>query len=49
MLTPTDEELGTIRDMGVKTGILEKRIEITDLVDRSFIPADIKPANIDVE
>ena len=49
MLTPTDEDLGQIRDMGMKAGILEKRIEIRDLVDRSFIPADIKPANIDVQ
>ena len=49
MLTPTDADLGQIRDMGVKAGILEKRIEIRDLVDRSFIPADIKPANIDVQ
>lgn len=49
MLTPTDEDLGKIRDMGLKAGILEKRIEMKDLVDRTFIPIDIKPANIDVE
>jgi NitT/TauT family transport system substrate-binding protein len=49
MLTPTDEDLGQIRDMGMKAGVLEKRIEMRDLVDRSFIPADIKPANIDVQ
>jgi NitT/TauT family transport system substrate-binding protein len=49
MLTPTDEDLGQIRDMGLRAGILEKRIEIRDLVDRSFIPADIKPAKIDLE
>jgi NitT/TauT family transport system substrate-binding protein len=49
MLTPTDEDLGQIRDMGLKAGILEKRIEMKDLVDRSFIPTDIKAANIDAE
>jgi NitT/TauT family transport system substrate-binding protein len=49
MLTPSDADLGQIRDMGLKAGILQKRIEISDLVDRSFIPADIKPANIDVQ
>jgi NitT/TauT family transport system substrate-binding protein len=49
MLTPSDADLSQIRDMGLKAGILEKRIEISDLVDRSFIPADIKPANIDVQ
>ena len=48
MLTPTDEDLGQIRDMGLKAGILEKRIEMKDLVDRSFIPADIQAAQIDV-
>ncbi len=46
MLTPTDEELQQIHDMALKAGILEKPIEMKDLIDRSFIPADIKPANI---
>jgi NitT/TauT family transport system substrate-binding protein len=49
MLNPTDAELARIRDMGVDSGILTKRIPITDLVDRSFIPADIKPALIDIQ
>lgn len=49
MLTPTDDELGAIRDMATKAGILETRVEIKDLLDRSFIPADIKAADIDVE
>ena len=48
MLTPTDEDLGKINDMAVKAGILEKPIEMHDLIDRSFIPEDIKPANIEV-
>ncbi len=46
MLTPTDEELQQIHDMALKAGILEKPIEMKDLIDRSFIPTDIKPANI---
>jgi len=49
MLTPTDEDLGEIRDMALKAGILEKRIEMKDLIDRSFIPTDIKAAPITVQ
>ena len=48
MLTPTDEELQRIHDMAIKAGILQKPIAMKDLVDRQFIPADIKPANITV-
>jgi NitT/TauT family transport system substrate-binding protein len=48
MLNPTDEEMEKIRDMGIKAGILTKKIEMKDLLDRSFIPADIKPADIDM-
>jgi NitT/TauT family transport system substrate-binding protein len=46
MLTPTDDELGEIRDMALRAGILAQRVEMRDLVDRSFIPANIKPAVI---
>jgi NitT/TauT family transport system substrate-binding protein len=49
MLTPTDEEMERIHQMALKAGILSKPISITDLVDRRFIPADIKPANIQVQ
>jgi NitT/TauT family transport system substrate-binding protein len=48
MLTPTDVEMLQIRDMALKAGILEKPIELRDFLDRSFIPADIKPADITV-
>lgn len=48
MLTPTDQDLGAIMTMGVRTGILKQPISMRDLVDRSFIPTDIKPAEIDV-
>jgi NitT/TauT family transport system substrate-binding protein len=46
MLTPTDAEMQKIHDMAIKTGILQKPIAVTDLVDRTFIPKDIKPAAI---
>jgi NitT/TauT family transport system substrate-binding protein len=46
MLTPTDEDLQQIHDMALKARILDKPIEMKDLIDRSFIPAEIKPANI---
>jgi len=49
MLTPTDEEMNKIYEMGLKAGILEKRIEMKDLIDRAFIPADIKSASIEVK
>jgi NitT/TauT family transport system substrate-binding protein len=48
MLTPTDEDLQQIRDMALKAGILDKGIEMKDLIDRSFIPTEIKPAAINV-
>jgi hypothetical protein len=34
--------------MAIKAGILEKPIAMTDLLDRSFIPAEIRAAAIDV-
>ena len=49
MLTPTDEELQRIHDMALKAGILQKPIDMKDLVDREFIPTDIKPANISAQ
>jgi NitT/TauT family transport system substrate-binding protein len=48
MLTPTDEDLQVINDMAVKAGILQKPISMKDLIDRQFIPTDIKAANIQV-
>jgi len=49
MLTPTDAEMQQIHDMALKAGILEKPIAMKDLIDRQFIPLDIKEANIAVE
>jgi len=46
MLTPTDDELQKIHDMALKAGILERPIDMKDLIDRQFIPPEIKPASI---
>lgn len=46
MLSPNLEEMQKIHDMAIKTGILEKPISVADLLDTSFIPKDIKPADI---
>jgi len=48
MLTPTDEELQLIHDMAIAAGILEKPIAMRDLIDRRFIPREIRPAAIDM-
>jgi len=45
-LTPTDEDLQLIMKYALKAGILRKPIDLSDLVDRRFIPLDIQPANI---
>jgi NitT/TauT family transport system substrate-binding protein len=47
MLTPGDEEMQRIADMGLAAGILERRLDVKDLVDRRFIPTDIVPARIE--
>lgn len=48
MLTPTDEDLQRIQDMGLKMRVLTKRLPMSEIVDRSFIPAQIRPADIRV-
>lgn len=45
-LTPTDEDLQAIMKYAIKAGILRKPIELSQLVDRRFIPSDIQPAKI---
>ena len=42
MLTPADDEMQRIADMALEAGVLERRLDVHDLVDRRFIPADIK-------
>jgi len=46
-LTPTDEDLNGIMKYAVKAGILKKPLDVSDIVDRRFIPQDIEPAKID--
>src|SRR4029453_18118470 len=48
MLTPGDAEMQRIADMGLAAGILERRLDVKDLVDRRFIPADIGMARIEM-
>ncbi|HMG67950.1 MAG TPA: ABC transporter substrate-binding protein, partial [Chitinophagaceae bacterium] len=45
-LTPTDDDLLQIQDMGLKMGLLTKRIPMKDLIDREFVPETIRPAPI---
>ncbi len=49
MLNPSDDDMQRIEDMAVKAGILKRSISMSDLLDRSFIPTDIKPADIDMQ
>jgi NitT/TauT family transport system substrate-binding protein len=46
-LTPTDEDLQKIQDMGLKMGLLTKKIPMHDLIDRDYVPETITPALID--
>jgi NitT/TauT family transport system substrate-binding protein len=46
MLTPKDDEMQRIADMGLEAGILDRRLDVTGLVDRRFIPAEFEAANI---
>lgn len=43
MLNPTDSELQRIHDMAIEAGILDRPVPIEELVDRSFIPDEIRP------
>ena len=46
-LTPLDGEMQQIADMGLAAGILERRLDVTGLIDRRFIPETIEAAKID--
>ena len=46
-LTPTDEDLQQIENMGLKMGLLKKQVAMSDLIDRDFVPQVITPALID--
>ncbi|HSD89105.1 MAG TPA: ABC transporter substrate-binding protein [Kofleriaceae bacterium] len=48
-LTPSDEDMRSIMTYAIKAGILMRPIDLSDLVDRRFIPTHIEPAAIDVK
>jgi NitT/TauT family transport system substrate-binding protein len=48
-LNPTDAELIKIMEMGVSLGFLKRETPLSELIDRSYIPAEIKPAEIDLK
>lgn len=45
-LTPTDEDLQKIADMGLSMGLLKQKTPMDDLIDRSFVPQAISEAAI---
>ena len=45
-LTPTDEDFQMIQDLGIKMGLLEKHIPMSELIDRRYVPSVIEPAQI---
>jgi NitT/TauT family transport system substrate-binding protein len=47
-LDPTDAELERIQDMGVELKFIQRRVAISDLLDRTFLPKTIEPAKIDL-
>jgi NitT/TauT family transport system substrate-binding protein len=47
-LNPKDDELQRIMDMGISLGFLKQKTPIGELLDRSFIPESIDPADIDL-
>ncbi len=48
MLTPRDDEMQRIADMGLAAGILDRRLDVTGLIDRRFIPAEFEAARIEL-
>jgi NitT/TauT family transport system substrate-binding protein len=47
-LTPDDDEIQKIADMGLAAGILERPLDVKGLVDRQFIPKELEPARIEL-
>jgi len=47
-LNPTDEEMQKILDMGISLGFLKVQTPMSELMDKSFFPQEIKPAQIDM-
>jgi NitT/TauT family transport system substrate-binding protein len=46
-LTPRDEDLQLIEEMGIRMGLLTTHIPMDDLIERRFLPAEITEAPID--
>jgi NitT/TauT family transport system substrate-binding protein len=46
-LTPSDADLQMIQDMGIQMGLLTKKIPMSELIDREFVPEVITPSPID--
>ncbi len=47
-LTPTDDDLRAIMRYAIKAGLLRKEIDLSQLVDRSFIPTHIEKVDLQV-
>jgi len=47
-LTPSDEDLQSIQNIGLDLGLLTKQIPMNELIDRDFVPEEITPAPINV-
>ncbi|HEX8137855.1 MAG TPA: ABC transporter substrate-binding protein [Pyrinomonadaceae bacterium] len=47
-LNPTDVEMQKILDMGISLGFLTRQMPMSELMDRSFFPPQINPAQIDL-
>jgi NitT/TauT family transport system substrate-binding protein len=45
-LTPSDDDMQQIMKYAVKAGILRAPLDVSDIVDRRFIPTEIHPAKI---
>jgi hypothetical protein len=48
-LNPTDAEMIKIMEMGKSLGFLNQETPLSELIDRRYIPAEIKPAEIDLK
>lgn len=46
-LTPTDDDLQMIQNMGIEMGLLKQPVPMHELIDRKFVPETIVPAAID--
>jgi NitT/TauT family transport system substrate-binding protein len=46
MLTPNAQDLQQIEDMALKQGLLQKHIALSELTDLSFVPGQLKAADI---